>query len=108
MINSNSYDASNDPGFHADHARYLAAVHACQTGAMYWLEKEPKFGHFKYMRNEIDSALVETRTLYEFMLKAGLFTPAEYMKRLADNMELEKGRYESELSELFGAKITLT
>jgi len=88
-------------------ARTLAAQHACMTGAGYIVEKDPRTGSPKHVRNGIDMAMVEHGAVVALLVKKGVFTRVEYAEALADATETEKARYEKFLSDNYGVNITL-
>jgi len=87
--------------------RVLAAQHACMTGAGYAVEKDPKTGSPKNVRNGLDMAMVEHGAVVALLIKKGVFTRLEYAEALADATETEKARYEKFLSDNYGVNITL-
>src|SRR5689334_306940 len=87
--------------------RYLAAMHAVQTGVAYVMQIEPKQVDPKHLRTGINSAMVNDAALTKLLIAKGIITEAEYWQALVEEAEAEKQRYETELSEHHGVKITL-
>jgi hypothetical protein len=78
----------------ADEARYVAAVHAVQSGVAAEMGKstEPK-----HLRVGINAAMCDHSALVMLLVSKGLFTLDEYHTAIADEMELEQARYEQRL-----------
>jgi hypothetical protein len=55
----------------------------------------------------VNSALVDQAGLVKLLIARGIITEEEYAKCIADAMEDEARRYEQELSERLGTKISL-
>ena len=91
-----------------DSDRYLVALHAMQSGvaAMMGRKEGSKETDPKHLRVGINSAMCEHAALVSILIEKGIFTEAEYMEKLADEMEAEKARYEERLS-TGGSKIVL-
>jgi hypothetical protein len=89
------------------HARYLAALHAVQTGIEYKRQYDRKFVEEKHMRAGVDSAHVTNSATAKLLIAKGVFTEEEYFEMLAAEAEHEKARYEQELSEHFRRTIKL-
>lgn len=89
--------------------RYQAALHAMQSG----VKQEMSMPHRasatepKHLRVGVNAAMVDHAGLISLLIDKGLFTQAEYTRYIADAMETEKARYESELSAALGIKVTL-
>ena len=92
-----------------DKERYLDAAHGMQSGVAYVMETEPepKETSLKHLRVGVNSAMCNQAALVRLLIAKGLFTPEEYEKEIADEMEREKERYERELSEHYRKPITL-
>lgn len=93
--------------------RYEAAAHAMQSGVAFgknsaWVN-DPA-GHAcnpKHLRVGINTALCDHAALVRLLIALGLFTEAEYVEALADEMEREAKRYEQALSKEYGGNIKL-
>lgn len=74
--------------------RYVAAVHAMQSGVAAEMGRstEPK-----HLRVGVNAAMVDHSSLVQLLISKGLFTRDEYLAAIADGMEEEKGRYEQRL-----------
>lgn len=93
-------------------SRYDAAAHAMQSGVKYDIEITPADGNTegtspKHLRTGVNSALVDSAALAKLLIDKGVFTELEHMTALADMMEAEQRRYESDLSARLGTKVTL-
>lgn len=88
-------------------ARYIALAHAVQTGVKYDLEQGSQSGTPKHLRVGVNVAMRDLASLVELLISKGLITETEYLTALVDGMQQEVKRYEAELSEKLGAKITL-
>lgn len=87
-----------------DEERYLAALHAMQSGVAYQMNypqykaaTEPK-----HLRVGINNALVQQTAIVKLMVAKGVITMDEWWKTLADEMEAEVARYEAEIRQLLG------
>ena len=89
--------------------RYAAAAHAMQSGVATEMHTPggQRLTEPKHLRVGINSALVDTSGLAQLLMDKGLITQLEYFTAIADAMVGEHERYERELSEHFGSKITL-
>jgi hypothetical protein len=87
----------------------LALLHAMQSGVAQKMNlgirdasTEPK-----HLRVGINNALVEASAIVTVLVDKGVFTPDEYFTALNWLLREEVTRYEKELSDHFGSKITL-
>jgi hypothetical protein len=106
--------------------RYLAAMHAVQTGIMHRMEYDPKFVEQKHLlvgivsnevtstaqtalliRHKITERQMEQAALARLLIEKGVFTLEEYTEALARFAEDERAAYEHELSRHYQTKITL-
>lgn len=62
----------------------------------------------KHLRVGVNSALVNDAALARLLIRKGLITLEEYESAIAYQMELEVQAYETNLSQYFGKKITLS
>lgn len=88
-------------------ARYLAAMHAVQSGVAMDLQHDPASGTPKHLRVGVNSALVNQAALVRLLITKGLITEMEYMTALAEEAEAEQRRYEELLSKRHGGNIRL-
>lgn len=91
--------------------RYRRAAHAMQSGVKHWMESfqggmSPDTTP-KMLRTGTNSAMVETAAIVRFLLEKELLTREEWLRRIADEMELEAQRYELQLNEKMGGKVVL-
>jgi hypothetical protein len=84
--------------------RYLAALHAMQSGVASEMNypdtaaaTEPK-----HLRVGINNALVQQTAIVKLLVEKNIITMDEYFKTLADEMEAEVGRYQDRVNERFG------
>ena len=87
-----------------DKERYMAAMHAMQTGVSYRMQYDPDEATLKKTRVGINSSLMNCGVLAKLLLDKGIFTEAEYYKELADFAEREKDSYEEWLNAYFKKK----
>lgn len=75
--------------------RYIAALHAMQTGVMYQMQPggNPKDTEPKHLRTGVNSALVNSSALAALLIEKGLITEDEYYEALAVAMEREATEY---------------
>jgi hypothetical protein len=92
----------------AAHQRYLAAAHAMQTGVAFTLEHDAAESDLKHLRVGINSALVTSSALAEFLIDKGIVDRLEWYTALADAMERERNDYQRRINERYPtARITL-
>lgn len=82
--------------------RYLAALHAMQTGVAIEQARGSRDGEPKHLRVGINSAKVEMGALAALLIEKGVFTLDEYTAALADAMETEVAAYEQRIQEQVG------
>jgi hypothetical protein len=88
--------------------RYLAAVHAMQSGvAMEMNDPAIKATDPKHLRVGVNSAMCDHAALIRVLVAKGILTEAEYVEAVADEMEREQARYEDRLTEKYGRTIKL-
>jgi len=83
---------------------YLALVHGMQTGVEYQKEFDSKETNPKHLRTGVNSALVETGVLAELLIKAGVFSAAEYQDALIKGMKKEVERYQNAIQDNLEAR----
>ena len=90
-----------------DLPRYMAALHAMQSGVAAEMDFNTGPTQTKHLRTGINAAMSDICGLVTLLIAKGIFTEEEYVAALADAMEREKTKYEKLLSEHYGTKITL-
>lgn len=89
-------------------SKYLALLHAMQTGVGFKLQKDASEADPKQVRTGINSALVSHGALVALLVNKGLITLDEYYDSLIEALEREVKMYEEQLSKQYGgASITL-
>ena len=96
-------------GIEEDDERWRAASHAMQSGVAMEMNLPDRQSATepKHLRVGINAAMSDHAGLVKLLVDKGLITNEEYMKAIADQMEIEKADYEARLSAHFGKKITL-
>lgn len=87
--------------------RYLAAMHAMQSGVATKQELDPSETEPKHLRVGVNSAMMQQGALVRLLIAKGVFTEAEWWSAIADGAEHEVKLYEEWLSDKFGSNITL-
>ena len=87
--------------------RYMHHAHRVQAGIGMLLELDPSSATPKHVRTGINTGKVEAGALVDLLVQKGIITSEEYVIAVADAMQREADRYEQELSEKLGGKITL-
>lgn len=87
--------------------RYLAALHAMQTGVTASMAYDSKTASPKDLRVGLNSALVSASALAWLLIDKGIITEAEYTSKTADVMERERDMYAAELKQHTGSEIIL-
>lgn len=90
-----------------DTDRYQAALQAMQAGVAMEMEQNAMPTQPKHLRVGINAAMADTAGLVRLLIEKGVFTEAEYLKAIADEMEREKARYEEGLAAMLGVKVML-
>jgi hypothetical protein len=91
-----------------DEERYLSALHAMQSGVAAMMNIDSADTQPKHLRVGVNSALVSSGAIVKLLIDKGLFTEAEWMKALADEMENEVIDYMHKLSEIYGKDVKLS
>lgn len=91
----------------ADTERYTRAGHAMQSGVAMDMQFDSKETEPKHLRVGINTAHRDISSLAGLLIAKGYFTTGEYVKALADGMEIEKASYEADLTKKLGRKVTL-
>lgn len=90
-----------------DHERYLAAAHAVQSGIAMLMHIDSRLVEPKHLRVGIDTCKAEAGGLATLLVKKGVFTEEEYVKAMADGLEIEKSKLEKILTDHYGSKCVL-
>ena len=90
-----------------DRERYLAAMHAMQTGVAIEMQQGSGDTEPKHLRVGINGAMCDHAALVRLLIAKGLFTEEEYVKEVADEAEREVARYEERLNAQGGPHIRL-
>jgi len=99
---------TDDEKINEAHARYLAALHAMQSGVAMQLDLGASTNTtHKHLRVGINAAMSDHAALCYLLIEKGVITKLEYFRHMAKFMEQEKAAYEKELSEMLGKKVTL-
>lgn len=89
-------------------ARYLAAMHAMQSGvAMEMEDPSIRSTSPKHLRVGVNSALVGDAALAQLLIAKGVFTLDEYLEALAVEAEAEAERFRQRLSAKLGVEVHL-
>jgi hypothetical protein len=91
-----------------DEERYLSALHAMQSGVAAMMNIDSADTQPKHLRVGINSALVSNGAIVKLLIDKGLFTEAEWMKVMADEMETEVSSYIHKLSLHYGKDVKLS
>lgn len=90
--------------------RYLAAVHAVQSGVKAEIATKGEAGAGadpKHLRVGVNMAMSDHGALVALLLEKGIITEAEYADKLAEFAEREKAGYEQRLTAHFGRPVSL-
>lgn len=87
--------------------RYLAAVHAMQTGVAHDGERSAANLEPKHLRVGINVALCDHAALVALLITKGVISEEEYLVAITDQMEVEVRRYEADVSDRLGFKVVL-
>ncbi len=88
-------------------ARYLAAMHAMQSGVALLMQSDAAETSPKHLRVGVNSSLLNAGALAAALIKKGVLTEEEYFRELAEAAEREQSSYERKLSAKAGVKVTL-
>lgn len=86
-----------------DAARYAKAAHAMQSGVAMEMNWHPEPTTPKHLRVGVNSAMSDHAALVRLLIAKGVFTEAEYVKGVADEMEREAERYRERIQQHSGA-----
>jgi hypothetical protein len=92
-----------------DAKRWERAAHAMQSGVAMEMQIpiRQKSTEPKHLRVGVNTAISDHGALIKLLIAKGFFTEVEYMKAIADQMEVEKTMYEERLTAHFGKPIKL-
>lgn len=90
-----------------DRDRYLAAVHAMQSGVAAKMRYDPTETTPKHLRVGVNAAMCDHTALAKLLMSKGVITEEEYVAAITNEMQVEKARYEAWLSELMGRQVHL-
>jgi hypothetical protein len=90
-----------------DRARYLAALHAMQSGVAMEENYDPGPTSPKHLRVGVNSAMVEHGALIGLLMVKGVITAEEYYEALADRMEAERDAFAERISRRTGGNVRL-
>jgi predicted transcriptional regulator len=87
---------------------YIQLLHAMQSGVASMMVFEDDVATKpKHLRVGVNSALVDTSSIVELLIKKGVFTEEEWYEKLVEMTKKEVKQYESLLSKKHGKVITL-
>lgn len=86
------------PTLDDEYARYRAALHAMQTGVKLDHEAGSQDGTPKHLRVGLNGIMCDHAALVKLLEAKGIITEAEYATAIADEAELEVGRYRERLN----------
>lgn len=89
------------------HLRYMAAMHAMQTGIAYLIQQPNHDATPKHLRVGVNSALITNAAMMQLLLDKGIITQREYLEMLCAKAEEEVRIYEEQLSEQQGTVVNL-
>jgi hypothetical protein len=87
--------------------RYYDAAHGVQAGIGMWMDLDPVLFTPKHLRVGIDAQKADLWGLAKLLMDKNVITRVEYHEAMAASMEEERGRWEKEIGERLGSKITL-
>jgi hypothetical protein len=87
--------------------RYERACHAMQTGVAMKMNYHEQEAAPKHLRTGINSAMVETSVLTQFLLEKGIITEQEFWAKMCSQMETEVAMYKQWLDDHLDGSITL-
>ena len=81
--------------------------HAMQDGVAMKMDHNPRETQPKQLRGGVNAAMIAHSAVASLLVEKGIFTMEEYSEALVVATFKEVARYEQELSDLTGTKITL-
>lgn len=87
--------------------RYFILCHAIQSGVSVSMQINNSDTTPKHLRTGINTAHVSNHALVTLLIKKGLITEYEYWESLVNSSFDEVKKYEDELTEKLGKKVTL-
>lgn len=79
------------------HKRYMAAMHAMQSGVAAEQARGGKETEPKHLRVGVNSALLNQGALAKLLIDKGIITDDEYLLAVTEQAEKEKTAYEARL-----------
>ena len=86
---------------------YLGLCHAMQSGVAMDMAHGLEDTSPKHLRVGINTAKCDHAALVRLLIDKGILTDGDYLTAIRDEMRREVSRYEAEISERVGAKVTL-
>jgi hypothetical protein len=86
---------------------YIGHAHGVQSGIAMRTELDQTFATPKDMRTGIDTSKADMGGLVELLIQKGVFTDIEYMEAIVTSMGQERARWEKDIGEFLGRKVTL-
>lgn len=86
---------------------YLALAHAIQSGVAHSLQHGSKEASPKHLRTGLNLAMVDIGALISLLVEKGVFTLDEFAEKQQELLEVEKGKYEKQLSAILGSQVRL-
>lgn len=77
--------------------RYLAAMHAVQTGVALSIERGSKESTPKHLRLGVNSAMIDSSAMAKLLIEKGIVSETEYLEMLVKVAEEEQVSYEARL-----------
>lgn len=87
--------------------RYHSAMHSIQSGVAMEMNYNEKIIDPKHLRVGVISAMVEISAVAALLIQKKLISEEEYYDAIVTAVETEKEKFERELSERLGTKVTL-
>jgi len=91
----------------ANMERYRAAMRAMQSGVAFKMNYEGSETTPKSLRAGVNSALIDSGAIAQFLIAKGVFTAEEFSAQLAENAEREVKMYEDWIRARFGPEVTI-
>lgn len=89
-------------------ARYYKAAHAMQSGVKFKMENvDVSETSPKMLRTGVNASMVELGALVKILIDKGIITDELWYKELADMMEAEVKKYETNLTIATGHRVVL-
>jgi hypothetical protein len=85
-----------------DVRRYMAAMHAVQTGVAFLMNFDPAEVDPKHLRVGVNSALLNVGAVAKLLVDKGVITTDEYEAAIAEAAEAEAERYRERIQARYG------